>query len=163
MWWQYSPESTNQTLRTVNVPTFGDQGARAILRLKCRLRNITAYNAFVCKDTPAVGSFRTEACSRLIVKGVLLTRSVAHLILHKPNQQHTIQFGSSCRRYPRIEIYAWWRCTRVHRLSVGQWSCHAHFVSGGGLSPHLDERGIPGWSFTPGITPFRKRISWRSL
>ena len=44
-----------------------------------------AYNAFACKDTPAVGSFTTESFSRLIVKGVLLTRSVAHLIVHPRN------------------------------------------------------------------------------
>ena len=53
-----------------------------------------AYNAFACKKTPAVGSFTAEACSRLIAKGVVLTRSVAHLIVHTPNQQHTIQVGS---------------------------------------------------------------------
>ena len=35
-----------------------------------------AYNAFASKDTPAAGSFTTEAFSLLIVKGVLLTRSV---------------------------------------------------------------------------------------
>ena len=63
----------------------GDQGERPILKLKYRLREIMACNAFACKDTPAVGSFTTEACSRLIVKGVLLTRSVAHLIVDRPN------------------------------------------------------------------------------
>ena len=62
-----------------------------------------AYNAFASKDTPAAGSFTTEAFSRLIVKRVLLTRSVAHLIVHKPNQQHTVQVGSSCRLHPPIE------------------------------------------------------------
>ena len=62
-----------------------------------------AYNAFACKDTPAVDSFTTEALSRLIVKGVLFTRSVAHIIVQRPNQQHTTQVGSSRRRHPRIE------------------------------------------------------------
>ena len=77
MWRLKSPESTNQTLRTVYVPTFGDQEARAISRLKYRLKKSLAYNAVSFRDTPAVGSFTTEACSRLIVTGVLLTRSVA--------------------------------------------------------------------------------------
>ena len=44
-----------------------------------------AYNAFASKDKPAAGSFTTEAFNRLIVQGVLLTRSVAHLIVHPRN------------------------------------------------------------------------------